>query len=156
VKIRVTADTPDIQRLIERLRPEQVDGALKAVGEAGVSLVRDSFQRSEDPYGKAWQALSDKTLRRKVPGTNRVRSSYSDGRPLRRRGHLMSSFNARVSRGTVEIGTPMPHAKYHQGDDNHPSKGIIPRRMFLPVADRGLPKAWQEEITETIEAYLEE
>jgi phage gpG-like protein len=155
VKIRATSDTPDLQRLRNRLEPDQVQAALKSVGEAGVALVRDSFQQGKDPYGKAWQVLSDKTLGMRVPGTKHRRSTYSDGRPLRRRGHLMSSFTYQVVGNEVEIGTPRPHAKYHQGD-NHPSKGIIPRRMFLPLPDRGLPKAWQDEITETIEAFLEE
>jgi phage gpG-like protein len=156
VKITASSDTPDLQRLKERLQPNQVASALKAVGEAGVALVRDSFQAGKDPYGKAWQALSERTLTGLVPGTKRRRSSYSDGKPLIRRGNLMSSFNARVVGREVEIGTPRPHAKYHQGDDKHASKGIIPRRMFLPKSDKGLPKSWQDEITETIEAYLEE
>lgn len=153
MKLELTADIAPLQEMLTKLNKRELSGAMKNIGEAGVGLVRESFQTSTDPYGDKWKPLSDDYLDSTVPGTDRLRKSYGTA-PLRRRGQLMSSFNYQVRGGSVEIGTPKAFAKFHQGDDSG-GKGIIPRRAFLPVPSRGLPKKWQTEIIEAVEAFLE-
>lgn len=143
-----------LRRLIDRLEPPQLASAFDTIGEAGVSLARRSVQRSRNAYGEPYQALDPETLRRKPGGNPRPLISKDAG--------LLNSLNHQVHRGGlagagaigVEIGTPRPHAKYHQGDESHPSKGIIPERSFLPKPSRGLGRMWSSEILATLDAYI--
>ena len=152
LEIDATVQLEGMQELLQKLQGDRLRGAMKNIGEEGVGLVREGFQKSQDPYGDAWKPLAPKTLSSKVTRTRR-RESYGTA-PLRRRGHLMSSFNYQVRDMGVEIGTPYPFAKYHQGDEDG-GKGIVPRRMFLPDPTLGLPSAWRTNMLEAVEAYLE-
>ena len=153
MRLRIEADLPGLEDLLRKVEKEKLEPALKTIGEEVLNLVGDTFQESRDPYGKPWVALSQNTLESLVPGTKRRRSSYGT-RPLVRRSTLMRSFNSRIVNGGVEIGTPYKHAAFHQGDGSD-GRGILPRRMMLPDADRGLPKNWQTDIIGVVEEYLE-
>jgi len=156
--IDLEVDAPDLQRLLEKLDKAKLAGALKNIGDAGVPLARDAFQTSRDPYGEKWPALQASTLaafvgKAGIPGRKR-RSAYGT-RPLVRTTELVNSLNWQlVGSDAVSIGASVAYGKYHQGDPSHPSKGIVPRRMFLPTAERGLPELWRDELTEAVEAYL--
>lgn len=145
--IDVELDVAPIQELLQTLegRGGDMKDAWKAVGEAGVSLVRESFKESKDPYGERWQELAPETLERKGAGKYK---------PLIDEGKLRNSFNSRAASMGVEIGTPYAFAAFHQGDPGHPSQNIMPQRSFLPLTDRPLPDAWREEILDTLEALL--
>lgn len=151
-------DAPDLQRLLAKLDGARLAGALKNIGEAGVPLARDAFQQSRDPYGDEWPALQESTLaalvgKAGIPGRKR-RSTYGT-KPLVRTSKLVNSLNWQlVGSDAVSIGASVAYGKYHQGDPDHPSKGIVPRRMFLPTAEKGLPDAWREELTDAVESYL--
>lgn len=157
--IDLEVDAPDLQRLLARLDKARLVGALKNIGEAGLPLARESFQDSRDPYGQAWPALQASTLaafvgKAGIPGRKR-RSAYGT-RPLVRTTELVNSLNWQlVGSDAVSIGASVAYGKYHQGDPDHPSRGIVPRRMFLPTAERGLPELWRDELTEAVEAYLD-
>lgn len=162
-ELQATDNTPDLQRLIDKLQPSQLAGALKGVGEGGVGLVREAFQDSKNPYGEKWKDLQESTLEAFVgirasasARSRRQRKSYGT-RPLVRMGALLSSANWQlVLDGTaVVIGVSQHYGKYHQGDPDVASKGIIPERSFLPKADRGLPDAWRDMAIDNIEAFLE-
>ena len=147
LNIDIEIDAEPIQELLATLqgRGGDMKNAWKAVGEAGVSLVRESFKDSKDPYGRRWKELAPETLERKGAGKYK---------PLINEGLLRNSFNARAANMGAEIGTPYGWFIFHQGDDSHPDRGIMPRRMALPLSDRPLPDAWREEILETLEALL--
>jgi len=154
-ELSITDDIPDLQRLIEKLEPRQLSGAMKNIGEAGVGLARESFQMGKNPYGEAWAPLKESTLEAFVGRGGRQRKSYG-ARPLVRTSTLMSSLNwSLVMDGSaVAIGVSQRYGKYHQGDPDIPSKGIVPQRAFLPIEDRGLPEAWREELIDAVESYL--
>ncbi len=152
MRLRIEADLPGLEDLLRKVEKEKLEPALRIIGEEVVNLVGEGFQQSRDPYGKPWEALSDNTLGSLVPGTKRRRSSYGT-RPLVRRSTLMRSFNYQIVNDGVEVGTPYPYAKYHQGDGSE--SRVLPRRMMLPDADRGLPKNWQADIIGVVEEYLE-
>lgn len=159
MQIEVTSDLVGIRKLLRKLEPRERRAALKNVGEAGVGLVRDAFQATTDPYGTKWKPLADSTLASFVGAAGvagrRRRRAYGS-RPLNRTGVLLGSINSQLlSDDEVSIGTPFPWAKYHQGDPSHASRGVIPRRMFLPSSERGLPDAWRTEILDAVESYLE-
>lgn len=154
MKLEITADLGPLQDMLTKLNKRELSGAMKNIGEAGVGLVRESFQTSTDPYGEKWKPLSDDYLDSTVPGTNRTRRSFGT-RPLVREFTALGSLNFQLPRpGAVEIGVVPAYMKYHQGDDSG-GEGKLPRRMFLPTPSRGLPKKWQTAIIEGVEEYLE-
>lgn len=152
----VAAQVPDLQRLLALLSPSRLQGALKNVGEAGVGMATESFQKGTDPDGTPWPALQESTLEAWVgrAAGRRRRRSYGS-RPLIRTATLMRSLRWEL-RGdsTVAIGTAQAAGVYHQGDPDHPSKGILPPRRFLPQAGRALPDAWRTDLLDAVESYL--
>jgi hypothetical protein len=155
----LTVDTPQLTRLLRKLDHQGLQGALKNIGEAGVGLARDSFRESKDPYGLAWAPLSDETLESLVgasgiPGRRR-RRQYGK-RPLMRTRALVQSLNWQlVGGGAVSIGASQRYGVYHQGDPTKTDKGIVPRRMFLPTAAKGLPAGWRDELIDAVESFLD-
>lgn len=158
-ELSIESELPSLKSLLAKLEPAALRGALKNIGEAGVGLATDAFNESTDPYGKKWAPLSEGYLKSlvgasRIPGRRR-RESFGT-RPLVRTGALLRSLNWRlVGAGAVSIGVSQRYGVYHQGDPNHPSKGLIPRRMFLPTAERGLPDEWREEMIDAVEAFLD-
>lgn len=161
LEIRVDSEKDGIFGVLARLEQPRLAAALKNVGEFGVGQVREAFQKSTDPYGDAWQPLAKSTLASyvgaKVAGKTRRRRSKYGTRPLIRTSALVNSANYRLvqSETAVSIGVSKRYGVYHQGDDSKPSKGRVPRRMFLPTAKRGLPEAWRTGVTEAVESYLD-
>lgn len=158
--INVRSDLPDVHRLLRKLEPGRLDAALKNIGEEGVGLARESFQKSVEPDGKTkWKPLEPATLKSFVgvgglPGRRR-RESYGK-RPLVRTATLMNSLNWQLrGAGAVAIGASAAYAVYHQGDPDHQDKGLVPRRRFLP--ERGeLPDRWRNAVLEAVEDFLAE
>lgn len=157
--VDLEVDAPDLKRLLDKLEAGRLRGALKNIGEAGVPLARATFQEGTDPYGAKWPALQQSTLnayigRAGVPGRPRRRDRGTT--PLNRTGALRGSLNWQLAGAdAVSIGASVAYGKYHQGDPERQSADVVPRRMFLPTAERGLPDLWREELTEAVEAYLE-
>src|SRR5690606_38971220 len=64
LSVNVRSDLPDVHRLLRKLEPARLAGALKNIGEEGVNLARESFQRSVEPDGETkWKPLSPSTLK---------------------------------------------------------------------------------------------
>lgn len=162
-EFELTTETtvPDLDRLLAKLRPDQLAAVMKIVGVGGQDLVRESFQTSKTAYGEKWAPLQESTLEAFVgrgvggKGGRRRRKSYGT-RPLVRMGTLMSSATSTVTLdgSAVKIGVSKAYGVFHQGDPDVPSKGIVPERSFLPKAERGLPDAWRVMVVESIEAHL--
>ncbi|MBN8474410.1 phage virion morphogenesis protein [Sulfuritalea sp.] len=120
---------------------------LDDVGNALAENVRACFVASASPYGVAW-----------LPLKRRI------GQPLRDTGRLMNSITHRVTGDSVEVGTNVGYAGFHQYGANamrghagatQVGRGAgIPARPFLPDASRGLPPAWGEEVRSIIAAHV--
>lgn len=141
---------PDLKRLLKKVSSAHGTApAMRLIGAAGVDLARAAFREQRSPSGEKWPDLAHSTL------AARRRRGVKGERPLHRTGALRNSFNYQLREGgrAVSIGTPHEFFKYHQ-QPTGPGKGIIPRRAALPQQNRPLPAAWQDEIVETLEAFL--
>lgn len=154
----VAAGVPDLSRLLSRLSPQSLRGAMKNIGEAGVGLAQQAFHDAQAPDGTRWAALQESTLNAWVGrAAGRRRRRQFGTRPLIRHGVLMRSLSwSLVGDDAVAIGTSQAHGVFHQGDPDHASRGIIPPRRFLPEAGRELPDSWREELLDAVESYLSE
>lgn len=158
MQVTVTLDDAQIENLMRQLNPAQLNTALNTIGEGLLGLVRDGFKNGRDPYGDAWKPLAASTLDT-IISRNPDKRRHQFGRvPLVRlgfQGGMANSFSKEVQDGTLKIFSPMPYAKYHQGDTNHPSKDKVPQRRMLPTdPSRPLPDAWRAEIIDSLEAHL--
>ena len=96
---------------------EDLTPMLDELGQDEVARVVQRFEQSRSPDGTAWQALK------------RPRPRGGD-RPLQDTGVLMGSITAQVHGNTLQIGTAIDYAHYHQFGTQH-----IPARPFLGVSD---------------------
>jgi phage gpG-like protein len=153
----IKSDLPDVRRLLRRLQPDQLKGALKNMGEAGTGLAQDAFKDSTAPDGTKWPALQESTLDAWVgSAAGRKRRRDYGQKPLLRTATLMRSLSWQlVGDNTVAIGTAQAHGVFHQGDPDHPSRGIIPPRRFLPQRGQPLPDEWREDLINAVEEFLE-
>jgi phage virion morphogenesis protein len=108
-------------------------------------LAEESFSQGRSPAGSQWA-----TLKHRV------------GRPLRHRGHLMTSIHTRPD-GTLGLSvyTDLPYAAPHQfgaprnrWPNPRGPRAPIPARPFLP-ADGELPDAWQNAAQEVAQEVIE-
>ncbi len=151
------SDLPDVRRLLRRLSPTELRGALKNVGEAGVGLAQGAFKGSKAPDGTSWPALQESTLAAWVGNAagRRRRREYGT-RPLVRTATLMRSVGWQlVGDDAVAIGTAQAAGVFHQGDPDHPNRHIIPPRRFLPERGKPLPDEWRDEFVDAIESFLD-
>lgn len=159
MNLDVDIKVPGLDELLGKLAPRRLSAVMKNIGAFGQDQAREHFQRGVDPYRHRWAPLQESTLNAYVGDQiagRRRRRSYGR-RPLIRTSTLIGSLNAQLVEGgtAVSIGASAKYAVYHQGDESHPSKGIVPRRMFLPTPSKPLPKAWREGILDAVEAYLD-
>lgn len=155
-EVTLREELPDIKRLLRRLEPTQVRGAMQSVGEAGVGLAQESFRASKEPDGTSWPKLQESTLEAWVGRAEgrRRRKSYGT-RPLVRTTTLMRSMRWQlVGDSAVAIGTSQAAGVFHQGDPDRPNRRIIPPRRFLPERGRPLPDAWRDELVDAIQSSL--
>lgn len=151
---RIQHSSAAVQQMLERVAKATGSprAALVNIGETGVNLVQESFRTETSAHGEKWPALSPRTIAaRKAKG-------YAGEKPLQRTGIFRRSFHWDLTSDGkgVTIGTPHKFAKYHQGDPDHPSKGIIPKRSFLPEKHRAFPRAWREQMVADLAEYLAE
>jgi hypothetical protein len=156
MRVEVTQNLEQIHEMLRKLKGEKLKGALQSIGEAGVSLAQQSFSESKDPEGNTWAPIKPyyRYLSRGGKGRRaRRRFRPAGAKPLMDTGATRNSFNYQVRSNGVEIGSPKAFLKYHH--PGSPSKGIMPMRASLPDGNKPLPKAWQTEILDTLEGYLE-
>jgi len=94
-------------------RGNDVTPVLDELGEDEVTRVMLRFENSEAPDGSIWEDL-------------KVR----DGKPLMDTGRLYQSVVAHVANDSLQVGTNVSYAPYHQFGTEH-----IPARPFLGVSD---------------------
>lgn len=96
---------------------EDLTPMLDELGQDEVARVVQRFEQSRSPDGTAWQAL-----KRPRPRGGEY--------PLQDTGVLMGSITAQAHGNTLQIGTAIDYAHYHQFGTQH-----IPARPFLGVSD---------------------
>ena len=92
-------------------RGNDITPVLDELGEDEVTRVMLRFENSEAPDGSIWEDL-------------KVR----DGKPLMDTGRLYQSVVAHVANDSLQVGTNVSYAPYHQFGTEH-----IPARPFLGV-----------------------
>jgi len=96
----ISLENEAVLKLFDRLNSVDSDAArpaLEAIGRAIVSDIQMGFKRGVDPQGKAWEKLK-----------------LRQGQPLRKTGALQRSITFTIKGNTVEVGTNIPYAPYHQ------------------------------------------
>lgn len=138
----------DLLRELARIgSDEKVETALAAIGQLVVTETDLGFREERDPWGRAWQPLSEYTLEQRRKGDGVVRI-------LRDTGNLANSINYQLSEGRVSIGTGVPYATTHQY-----GAGGIPRRAFLPLDPYGepdIPADLNTDIVALLSAYVDQ
>jgi phage gpG-like protein len=156
MKLEVDVDLEGMEILLAKLKQSELRRALKPAGEGLVNIVQNNVKASRDPYGQAWKPLAESTLNSQVR-KGRRRRQYQGGKPLIRTLNMLRSLNSQVTESGLEVGFAAPYAKYHNGDTGIVGKGKVPQRRMLPTdPSQGLPKAWRNVLTSSIEGYLEE
>lgn len=151
MNLQVEIRTELLDKLQANLGTQNLTNAMQKAGDNILKRhIREQFQTSKDAYGKALEPLAQSTLDSNYEGKKR---SEWNSKPLNPRGKLRDSFTAKANGSEVVIGTDVSYYKYHQGDPNHVSKGIIPKRAMLPD-ERGLPGNWSDTVINTLESEV--
>ena len=116
--MRFAVSTDGLDEALLKLRMlaakgEDLSPLLDELGEDEVTRVMLRFENSEAPDGSIWEDL-------------KVR----DGKPLMNTGRLYQSVVAHVANDSLQVGTNVSYAPYHQFGTEH-----IPARPFLGVSD---------------------
>ena len=113
-----------LRRFIRDLDDLEMTELNTALGDTGVQIIEERFDKFVDPRGKRWKPLKKEYKRE---GAIRPRNN-----PLKFR-HLYKSFSADADRRGVTIGTPLDYAKYHTNfpTNNQRPRKVIPLREFM-------------------------
>jgi hypothetical protein len=166
MKIRFTGDFGALDRFRKKI--EQAPKALVTVNEQlaeeALSLIREGFETSTDPYGDAWAPL---VLR--------------EGRPLEDTGGLKAAwFRRSVTASGFSVANAKTYASHHQdgtgiygprGERIKPVRAKVlklgktgmvarsvrgtPKRRMVPVNGR-LPDKWKQRFRDTAQEVLTE
>jgi phage gpG-like protein len=151
---------------------EDMSGPLAAIGEVLLTLTKQRFQQSTDPYGEPWKENSDTTLRALLHGSGK---NFKKKGGLSKRGEsvlagkkpligasksLSTQFAPSVSGGnTVTLTSLMPYAAMQNFGGTKAEFphlwGDIPARAFFPDKARGLPDDYNKEISAVLRAALQ-
>lgn len=156
MSVTVTLEDAQLRRALARLsaRLGDLSGPMEEIGQALVTDVDLAFREQRDPWGDAWRALSDVTLRRRRGTSAQI---LSDSR------RLAGSINYRAGRDSVEVGSnvvyaAMQHFGGRKSDFSH-LWGDIPARPFLPVdpvtGEARLADDTRDEVAGIVAAHLE-
>jgi len=165
--IKFSGDFKALKRFEEKLSgtggPQTLRLVNEQLAEETIGLIRDGFERSADPYGRAWEPLV-------------IRA----GRPLEDSGGLKASWHrSETSADGFAVESGKDYAVYHQGGTGiyGPRKTPIvpikakalripgvgfrnsvkgsPKRRMVPDAGR-IPPRWRKQFVETALEVLSE
>lgn len=168
VEIRITLDEESLARADAVLaevvsRAENVDGALRSIGEALLETTDERFDSESDPDGVAWQPLSALTLRQ------RAELGHAPGPILTRSRRLRRSVSYQVSGGVLRLGPNTLDAAVHQFGATitpksasalriplGPQGAVFARRATIPARPYiGFGPRDQEAATDALEDWLD-
>lgn len=148
-KVEVKLNQADVDRLLGKLLSVESDitKPLEQLGEAIIGNTQRRFEEEVDPDGKAWAPLSESTIKQRRKGNN---GTGAPDQILNDTGLLKGSYIATVVGRTLEVGTNVEYAVYHQGVEDSVD-GNLPVREHLGISDEDVLDA--EDI---ISNFLEE
>ena len=157
MSVSVTLDDAQAQALFARLTALVANprGALVQSGQVLQRLVRDTFTRTTDPWGRRWQ--------RWAPSTFKARDrTGGSGQILLDTGRMFNSIDYQADASSVSVSVGTDYASYHQfGNPNHRAWGgpvrPLAQRAFLPVRAPGvadIPAPWWFEILLPVESAM--
>ena len=119
-----------------------------ALGDTGVQIVEERFDKFVDPDNKRWKPLKREYLREGV--RRDVRS------PLKFRD-LYKSFSYDASAKQVLIGTPKDYAKFHTDapKNNGRPRRVIPLREFMGYTSSRDEKRLTDTVFDFVDAKTE-
>ena len=171
-RIKLTGDFAVLNDMVARLSnlEKVLPEISRNAAEETLSLIRDGFQKQEDPYGENWK-----------------KKAFPDGRAVLvgKTARLRNGWHVkRANRSGFLVAPSVNYAQYHQGGTGvHGPKGTrikpkkaralrfeaggntifrrsvegAPKRKMIP--DRGLPARWRDALVDTarevIESHLE-
>src|SRR5688572_17070122 len=108
-------------RLAELASPGFKARLAQGMGVAAMTQLSTGFQRSQDPYGRAWKPLK-----------------YRKGKPLLKTGRLRASATVLPAPAGFQLVLTADYASFHQSGTRR-----IPRRQMIPEgATGGLGPRW--------------
>jgi len=144
-EIKVTIKDKQVTKKLQELS-SKLNNTIPLLNQLGYTLinqVEENFE-NESFFGKPW--------------TISKRAKQEGGKTLQDTGHLAGSIDFEVKGNELIVGTNVEYAAIHQfgGKAGRAKKTIIEARPFLPIDPdtKELPKESEEEISETIKAYL--
>jgi phage gpG-like protein len=121
---------------------------LKSLGTEVGAQTEERFDKTEDPEGKQWKALTERYAKTKREGTRKKgaknKTGGSKGGILVREG-FMSKIHMNLSGASVLVGSAMEYADYHQN-----AKKESRRRKFL-----GLNSGNIADLSREVDNFLE-
>lgn len=113
-----------LKRFLNDLDDLELTELHSALGDTGVQIVEERFDKFVDPEGKRWKPLKREYIR---DGITRSRNN-----PLKFR-HLYKSFTFDADKSGASVGTPLDYAKYHTGfpKNNQRPRKVIPLREYM-------------------------
>lgn len=125
VRVDVELDSEEVKKLVnEVLKSVEPTRLLKLIGVKNKSWIIRNF-KAKGRLNKTWAPLKESTIEARRQGSSS---------PLQDTGHLRRSFESRIlSRNTVEIGSDLEIAKYHEEGTKGPYR-IAPRnKKYLTI-----------------------
>lgn len=139
--LKMTSSKTKSLKSLKILDKASQERAKAAIGQFLINQVGLEFKLGIDPFGRPWAPNAPSTLKRKE---RKGKTGAGGPKVLIDTGNLRNSFTTKVNASSVEIGTPVPYAKYHQAGTNR-----MPRRLLLPDA-AAVPVEWQMSIIKII------
>lgn len=101
----------------------------KKLAADALRMTLEGFRRQQNPYGKAWRGLSERTKQRK-----------KSSKALLDTGNLRGSIVAVPVDNGFKVETTVDYAGVHQYGSRD---GKIPQRQMIPMAETGgIPERW--------------
>jgi phage gpG-like protein len=117
-----------------------------ALGDTGVQIIEERFDKFVDPSGKRWKPLKHEYVRDGIlrPVNN----------PLKFRT-LYKSFSFDATERDVSIGTPVDYAKFHSDfpKNNQQPRRVMPLREFMGFVSQRDASRLQETTYDYIDTH---
>lgn len=120
---------------------------LEVVNKYMMRRIYRGFESSTDPYGIAWEEVSELTMKTRKKNTK-------NERPLIDTSALRNSFESYIEDSMLTIGSNHEHAEIHQYGGTSESGADIPQRMMIPTEEMGLPELWRRQALRELTKYI--
>lgn len=147
--------TDDLARFLQQIADRAADPepAMQDVATHVAAASDLLFDDEEDPWGRAWEPLAERTRRQRRGTSEQI---------LRDAGHLRASIvsHAQGSEATVGAGSGPAHdyARIHLfgGRAGRNRATRIPARPYLPLTPAGaeLPQEWRDDVAEILSNFV--